>query len=59
MALLHSIVDRSRRNRPVADLGYMSDRQLEDLGLCRADIRQSKPTRTMSPNRPNEAWPTL
>ncbi|MFT5507987.1 MAG: hypothetical protein ACI89J_001056 [Hyphomicrobiaceae bacterium] len=59
MALLQSIVDRSRRNRSAADLGHMSDRQLEDLGLCRADIRQSKPRTSMSPMRANEAWPTL
>ena len=59
MALLQNIVDRSRRNRSAADLGSMSDRQLEDLGLCRADIRQSKPRTTLSPMSVKEAWPTL
>ncbi len=59
MALFSNILDRRSRNRSFADLGSMTDRQLEDLGLCRADIRQSKPQKTVWPNRPNEAWPSL
>lgn len=58
MALFSNILDRRSRNRSVSDLGSMTDRQLEDLGLCRADIRASKSTKTVWPNRPNEAWPS-
>lgn len=59
MAFLQNIIDRRRHNRPIADLGNMSDRQLDDLGLCRADIRPSKQNAAMSPMRPNETWPSL
>jgi len=59
MALFSNILDRRSRNRSVTDLGSMTDRQLEDLGLCRADIRQSKQSKIVWPNRPNEAWPSL
>ena len=59
MALFSNILDRRNRNRTGSDLGSMTDRQLEDLGLCRADIRATKSTKTVWPNRPNEAWPSL
>ena len=59
MALFINILDRRSRNRSVSDLGSMTDRQLEELGLCRADIRASKSSnKTIWPNRPNEAWPS-
>ncbi|MGI9477445.1 MAG: DUF1127 domain-containing protein [Hyphomicrobiaceae bacterium] len=56
MALMNKII--ATRSRAHSDLGSMSDRQLEDLGLCRADLRHSKTKSTPWPTRPNEAWPS-
>lgn len=41
MAILNSIIDRSRRNRALACLKRMSNRELEDVGVCRADLEKA------------------
>ncbi len=56
MALFSNII--GHRSRTHSDLGSMSDRQLEDLGDSRADLRQGKSKNTPWPTRPNEAWPS-
>lgn len=56
MALFSNII--GHRSRTHSDLGSMSDRQLEDLGVCRADLRQGKSKNIPWPTRPNEAWPS-
>ena len=58
MAFFSSIVGRRRQKTHAADLNWMSDRQLEDLGLCRADIRTSKPKLATIPIRAIESWPS-
>ncbi|MGI9408164.1 MAG: DUF1127 domain-containing protein [Hyphomicrobiaceae bacterium] len=39
MALLNDLIKRYHINRTRAVLNTLSDRQLDDIGLCRADIR--------------------
>lgn len=57
MAFMHNIIGRRSRTRAHSDLGSMSDRQLEDLGVCRADLRSAKTSPVTWPTRPNESWP--
>ena len=57
MAFMHNIIARRGRARAHSDFGSMSDRQLEDLGVCRADLRAPKPSTVAWPTRPNESWP--
>lgn len=57
MAFMNNIIARRSRARALSDLGSMSDRQLEDVGVCRADLRAAKSSAVAWPTRPNESWP--
>jgi len=53
MNLFSNTLKRSRR-QPTGTLSQLSDRQLDDLGLSRADVGPG--VRTATPIPPNEAW---
>ncbi len=53
MALFQDLTKTYRQNRTRAILNALTDRQLDDIGICRADIRGSGPVAWFVPsNRP-------
>lgn len=55
MAILQDVFNLRRQNRFRADLSKLTDSQLDDIGITRADLGGKPPIRW--PNRAIESWP--
>ena len=58
MAYFQDIITRSHKRHSLAKLNALSDWQLEDVGMCRADVSKAHGPSSKLVSQPKEAWPS-